>query len=522
MPDIDPIELELVRNFFEAAAEEMGITLQRVAFSANIKERRDFSCALFDAGGNLLAQAAHIPVHLGSMPASVAAVRERLRALGEGDVAIVNDPFAGGTHLPDVTIVSPIHHAGALVGYAANRAHHADVGGISPGSMTLSRHIDEEGFRIEPTLLYRAGVRDEALLGRFLAAVRTPDERLGDLDAQLAANAVGARAVGRMVERHGAAAVERYGRALLDYAQAFMARAVASIPEGEWSFEDVLDDDGAGGGPVRIRATVRVAGERAVVDFGGSDPQVAGCVNCPEAVTRSAVYYCFACLLDAGVPLNGGCFRNIDVITTPGSVVGALPPAAVVAGNTETSQRVVDVVLGALAQALPGRIPAASCGTMSSVALGGAGWTYYETIGGGSGAGPGWDGASAVQCHMTNTLNTPAEAIEMQYPLRVRAFEVYRNGGVGARAGGHGIRRSLEALADCEGTILGDRRVNRPYGLNGGGPGGIGQNLHVADGPPTQLPGKCRVALRPGDRLEIRTPGGGGWGEAGGEKVDRR
>ena len=513
---VDPIQLELMRNLFEAAAEEMGITLQRVAFSANIKERRDFSCALFDATGELLAQAAHIPVHLGSMPASVRAVLDRIGTLDAGDVAIVNDPFAGGTHLPDITIVSPIIHGGKPVGYAANRAHHADVGGVSPGSMTLSRHIDEEGIRIEPALLYRRGVRNEELFGDILKVVRTPDERVGDLDAQLAANHVGATAMLRMIERHGVGTVMQYGHALLDYAQSFMASAIAAIPEGEYRFEDALDDDGAGNGPVPIRAVVRVKGNRASVDLTASSDQVAGCINCPDAVARSAVYYCFACLLDERVPLNGGCFRNIDVITRPGSVVDAVYPAAVVAGNTETSQRIVDVVFGALAQALPGKIPAASCGTMSSVALGGEGWTYYETIGGGSGAGPGFDGASCVQCHMTNTLNTPAETLELQYPLRVRQFQrAAKTGGTGSHRGGDGIIRSIEALDACTGTILADRRRTRPYGLNGGAAGVAGGDAIASDGKSTALPsGKTQFALRKGDVLTIRTPGGGGWGSA--------
>ena len=512
--DVDPIELELMRNLFEAAAEEMGITLRRVAFSANIKERRDFSCAVFDAGGELLAQAAHIPVHLGSMPASVAAVRAAFPALAEGDVAIVNDPFAGGTHLPDVTLVSPVYEAGALVSYAANRAHHADVGGASPGSMTLSRHIDEEGVRIEPSLLYRGGRREEAVLGRILSAVRTPAERLGDLEAQLAANHVGAEALRRMVRRQGADVVARYGRALLDYSAAFMARAIEAIPDGIYGSTDSLEDDGAGTKYIPITARLEVRGDRVVVDLTGSCDQVRGCVNCPAAVTRSAVYYCFACLLDEGVPLNGGCFRNVEVRTRPGSVLDAVYPAAVVAGNTETSQRVVDVVFAALAEALPGRIPAASCGTMSSVALGGEGWTYYETVGGGSGAGPGFDGASAVQCHMTNTLNTPAEAIELQYPLRVRRFErAHGTGGAGRHRGGDGIMRELEALAACEGTLLGDRREGRPHGAERGSPGTAGENVLISkrDGP-TRLRGFDRFTLEPGDVLSIRTPGGGGWG----------
>ncbi|HEY7115432.1 MAG TPA: hydantoinase B/oxoprolinase family protein [Tepidisphaeraceae bacterium] len=514
---VDPIQLELFRNLFEAAAEEMGITLCRAAFSANIKERRDFSCAMFSADGLLLAQAAHIPVHLGSMPASVAAVLRCLPDLREGDAAIVNDPFEGGTHLPDITVVSPIFFESRLVGFAANRAHHADVGGVTPGSMTLSRHIDEEGVRIEPSLLRHGAEWNREVLDRLLKAVRTPDERLGDLEAQLAANHVGAAAMGRMIERNGWALVDHYGRALLDYSRAFMARALAAIPAGEYRFEDAMDDDGAGTAPVPIRAVLRVSpgGDRVQVDLRESADQVNGCINCPAAVTRSAVYYCFACLLDQSVPLNAGAFADIEVLTRPGSLLHAQYPAAVVAGNTETSQRVVDVVLGALAQALPDRIPAASCGTMSSVALGGAGWTYYETIGGGSGAGPGFDGASAVQCHMTNTLNTPAEALELQYPLRVRRFErAADTRGRGAHRGGDGIRREIEALAPCAGTILSDRRSTRPYGLNGGEAGAAGANSirRAAGGRDQVVPGKAHVALEAGDVLCVRTPGGGGWG----------
>jgi N-methylhydantoinase B len=503
-----------MRNLFEAAAQEMGLTLQRVAFSANIKERRDFSCALFNPGGELLAQAAHIPVHLGSMPASVAAVLQRLGSLNEGDVAIVNDPFAGGTHLPDITLVSPIRFDGRLIGYAANRAHHADVGGITPGSMTLSRHIDEEGLRIEPALLYRAGVRNDELWSKLLAAVRTPQERIGDLEAQLAANHVGAAALTRMVQRHGVDDVLRYGAALLDYAQSFMAQLIRAMPQGSWRFEDVMDDDGAGAGPIPIIATLTIEGDRATLDLTESAKQVPGCINCPDAVTSSAVYYCFLCLLGESVPLNGGCFRNIDVITRPGTIVHALYPAAVVAGNTETSQRIVDVVFGALAQALPDRIPAASCGTMSSIALGGEdgeGWTYYETIGGGSGAGPGLPGASAVQCHMTNTLNTPAEAIEMQYPLRVTRFErAAATGGPGQFPGGDGILRELQALAPCTGTILSDRRTTAPWGLAGGASAAPGRNAATG----RALAGKAHFSLEPGDLLSICTPGGGGWGKS--------
>jgi N-methylhydantoinase B len=511
----DPIELELMRNLFEAAAEEMGITLQRVAFSANIKERRDFSCALFNPQGELLAQAAHIPVHLGSMPASVRAVLDRLGPMENEDVAIVNDPFAGGTHLPDITLVQPIFHEGTRIGYAANRAHHADVGGTSPGSMTLSRHIDEEGIRIEPSLLRNRGHTNDELMRRILDAVRTPDERLGDLDAQLAANHIGAVSMKWMVDQRGVESVQQYGAALLEYSQAFMRRAIDAITDGEYRFEDAIDDDGAGTGPIAIRATVTIRSDRAIVDLRNCADQVAGCVNCPEAVARSAVYYCFGCLLDEDVPLNSGAFRDIQILTRPGSVVHALYPGAVVAGNTETSQRIVDVVLGALAQALPNRIPAASCGTMNSIALGSNDWTYYETIGGGCGAGPGWSGTSAIQCHMTNTLNTPAEAIEMQYPLRVRRFERARNtGGTGNSTGGDGIIREIEALQPCEGTILSDRRVTRPYGLSGGHLASAGVNGIVSKNHLRALPGKARFSLQTGEILRIITPGGGGFGKA--------
>ena len=523
MPLVDPIELELTRNLLEAAAEQMGITLQRVAFSANIKERRDFSCALFDANGQLLSQAAHIPVHLGSMPASVAAVRDKLGDLQAGDVAIVNDPFAGGTHLPDITLVTPVYAGGQLCGYAANRAHHSDVGGISPGSMTLSTSIDEEGLRLEPTLLYRGGQLNEAVMSRIVRAVRTPDERRSDLEAQMTANAVGAAALATLVDRRGIEHVRRYGAALLDYAQTFMSDAIHAMPDGTWRFEDRLDDDGAGTLAIAIRVTLTIDKEQATLDFRHCPPQVPGCVNCPRAVTLSAVYYCFSCLLGEGVPLNGGVFRNLTVLTTPGTVCDASYPAAVVAGNTETSQRLVDVIFGALAQAIPNRIPAASCGSMSSVALGGVArggtgedrWTYYETVGGGSGAGPGFAGTSAVQCHMTNTLNTPAESLELQYPLRVLRFERDRgSGGAGEFTGGDGVIREIEFLDSAEGTVLGDRRSTRPYGLAGGSAGDSGENWVIDPGRQNfPLPGKARFTVSAGQRLRILTPGGGGWGE---------
>ena len=525
-PTFDAVSLELTRQRLEAAAEEMGIVLQRTALSANIKERRDFSCALFDASGRLVAQAAHVPVHLGSMPASVAAVLERLGPLEDGQTAIVNDPYAGGTHLPDITLVSAVFVKGERVGYAANRAHHADVGGSTPGSMTLSTHIDEEGVRIPPTLL------DETALENLLSQVRTPAERRGDLRAQELANAAGAAALSRVVETDGVEGLA----ALIDYAERMTRETIRTIPAGVYTAADRMDDDGTpNGSPVTIRLTLTIAEEAAAqsrdregasaphrgsgalpdgrgsdvsssgplltADFSASDATAAGCVNCPASVTASAVYYCLGCLLPDGVPLNSGCFAPVAVVTKPGTIVHAAHPAAVVAGNTETSQRVVDVVFAALRQALPSRIPAESCGTMSSLALGTADWTYYETVGGGSGAGPTWDGESAVQCHMTNTLNTPAEALEMQYPLRVTRFARRDgSGGAGTHKGGDGILRELEVLADCDATLLGDRRLFPP------GNGRVGVNtLNGRD-----VGGKVVLHLKRGDVLRTETPGGAG------------
>jgi N-methylhydantoinase B len=533
----DPILLQLTRSLLEAAAEDMGTTLQRVSFSANIKERRDFSCAIFDAAGRLLAQAAHIPVHLGAMPASVRAVLSDLPPLSDGDVAVVNDPYAGGSHLPDVTLVSPIYFSGLRIGYSASRAHHADVGGITPGSMALARHIDDEGHRMPPSILYTAAGANPLVMDPFLKAVRNPAERLGDLDAQLAANTIGVRAVQRLAKQFGASHLEEYSMSLLDYSAAFMRRAISTIPPGIYRFEDVMDGDGFDAVDIPIRLKLTVESDRVVVDLTQTADAVPGPINCPRAVACSAAYYCFACLMDSAAPLNEGCFSAIDVITRPGSLVDARYPSAVVAGNTETSQRIVDVIFGALAQALPNKIPAASSGTMSAFALGAAGsaaplrsafciqtsafpptWTYIETIPGGSGGGPQRAGTHAVHTHMTNTLNTPAEALEMQYPLRVRRFERSRgSGGAGQQSGGDGVIREIEILGDVEGTILSERRTRCPWGLAGGSAGAAGANTFIsADGVERPLGGKAHFVAGPGCRIRIVTPGGGGWGSAKG------
>jgi N-methylhydantoinase B len=513
----DPILLQLTRSLLEAGAEDMGTTLQRVSFSANIKERRDFSCAIFDASGRLLAQAAHIPVHLGAMPASVRAVLHDLPPMDEGDVAVVNDPYAGGSHLPDVTLVSPIYFGGVRIGYSASRAHHADVGGITPGSMALARHIDDEGHRMPPSILYTEAGANPLVMDPFLKAVRNPAERLGDLDAQLAANTIGVRAVQRLAKQFGAEHLEQYSRALLDYSAAFMSRAIAAIPPGVYRFEDVMDGDGFDAVDIPIRLKLTVESNRVIVDLSETADAVAGPINCPRAVACSAAYYCFSCLMDSAAPLNEGCFSAIDVITRPGSLVDARYPSAVVAGNTETSQRIVDVIFGALAQALPNKIPAASSGTMSAFALGSRNdpvWTYIETIPGGSGGGPSRSGTHAVHTHMTNTLNTPAEALEMQYPLRVRRFERARNsGGAGQHPGGDGVIREIEILGEVEGTILSERRTKQPWALAGGSAGAAGANTFISpDGTEASLGGKAHFVAGPGCRIRIVTPGGGGWG----------
>ncbi len=515
----DPVRLEIFKHLFAAVAEEMGVILRRASYSPNIKERRDFSCALFDAQGRMVAQAAHIPVHLGSMPLSVAqAIREHTFA--PGDVVILNDPFRGGTHLPDITVITPVFAEGELVAFVANRAHHADVGGLMPGSMAVAREIYQEGFIIPPVKLVERGRLNRAVLDVFLANVRTPEEREGDLRAQLAANRRGAARVEELVARYGAEQVRAFMAALLEYTAAATRRLLVDVPDGTYTFTDVLDDDGVGQEPVPITVTVTVAGDTATVDFTGSAPQQRGNVNAVYAITLSAVYYVFRCLIGLDVPNNEGCLEPIRVIAPEGSVVNAMPPAAVAGGNVETAQRIVDVLLGALAQACPERVPAASQGTMNNVTIGGLDprsgrpFAYYETIGGGMGARPTGPGPSARHSHMTNTLNTPVEALEYAYPLRVVRYEVRRgSGGAGRHRGGDGIRRDIEVLCEARVSLLTERRRYPPYGLAGGRPGLPGENVLIRDGQEQPLPGKGTVTLRPGDVLSVRTPGGGGYGE---------
>jgi len=528
---IDPARLAVFESLATSIAEEMGATLRHAALSPNIKERADYSCAVFDAEGQLLAQAAHIPVHLGAMPASVSAVAG-LAPWAPGDIAILNDPFLGGTHLPDVTMVSPVFRTSGrrrrLVGFVASRAHQADIGGMAPGSMPVAQELVQEGFIIPPVRLYRAGALVPETLTLFLRNVRTPEERQGDVDAQVAAQRVGERRLAALADRFGAGGSGRTGfqaaaTALLDSGERAALAGMATIPAGTYRFEDFLDDDGTSDEPVPIRLRLTTSARGWELDFTGSAGQRPASINAVAAVTRSASYYVLRCLLPLGAPTNAGLFRPLRFILPERSVVNAAPPVAVAAGNVETSQRIVDVVWGAIMQALPGRIPAASAGTMNNLAAGGtdprtgSAWAYYETSGGGLGGGPDGPGLSAVQSHMTNTLNTPAEALELAYPMRVLENSVRRrSGGRGRHRGGDGLVRRTEFLAASTVTLITDRRRLGPWGAAGGEAGKPGRNrLERATGTRRTLPGKTTIRVGAGDVIRVETPGGGGWGVAG-------
>jgi N-methylhydantoinase B/oxoprolinase/acetone carboxylase alpha subunit len=537
---INPIDFEVFKNLFLSVAEEMGVTLRRTGFSPNIKERLDYSCAVYDANGETIAQGDHMPVHLGAMPLSVRAAVDA-GPMEPGDVVMLNDPFRGGTHLPDITMVSPVfvdrppagphrrslgpRHSKTRASrpdfYVANRAHHSDVGGMTPGSMPVAREIYQEGLVIPPVRLVRRGRVVGDVLALVLANVRTPEEREGDLTAQIAANRVAATRLQDIVARYGRARSLAYGAALQAYTARVMRAAIRAIPDGRYAFEDALNDDGFSDTPVTIRVRIAIDGDRATIDFTGSDSQVDGSVNANFAVTLSACLYAFRCLVDEDVLYNAGIGRALDVIAPEGTIVNALRPAAVAGGNVETSQRITDVVLGALGFAVPERMPAASQGTMNNVTLGGVDpatgrrFAYYETIGGGMGGRRGLAGLSGVHTHMSNTRNTPVEAIEHDLPLRIRQYGLRAgSGGKGAAAGGDGIVREYEALAAMSVTILSDRRRRAPYGAQGGSPGARGRNVLIRDGVEQVLPGKTEIRLRPGDRIRIETPGGGGYGKA--------
>jgi N-methylhydantoinase B len=558
----DPVELEVFKNLFHSIAEEMGAALRRTAFSPNIKERRDYSCAVFDGTGESIAMGDHMPVHLGSMPMSVKAAIAQCE-MEPGDVVMLNDPFRGGTHLPDITLVAPVYVATRRRDpapslpkgrsrrttpdfYVASRAHHADVGGAYPGSMGLCREIYQEGFRIPPVKIMRAGVFEGDILALLLSNVRTPEEREGDLGAQIAACHTGAERLQEVCARYGIDRAQRAARELLEYSEELMHAFLGQVPPGSYRAEDFLDNDGISDKPVKIAVTVNVWGrvsDRAgtgpsgsaqgrlrpvstqpvvTVDFTGSDPQVEGSVNAVEAIAYSACFYVFRCLLAEDVPATAGLMRPIRVMAPEGTIVNARPPAAVAGGNVETSQRIVDVLLRALAQAIPDSIPAAASGTMNNLTIGGLDphtgkpFAYYETIAGGMGARPTKAGVSGVHTHMTNSLNTPAEALEYAYPLRVRRYSFRANsGGAGMHCGGDGIVREIEVLTDCEVTLLADRRTRGPWGLAGGEAGSPGKASVVRiDGSVEEMPGKFSTRLKKGERIRIESPGGGGWGRA--------
>lgn len=530
---VDPIELSIFQNAVHSIAEEMGATLRRTALSPNIKERRDYSCAIFDGNARVIAMGDHMPVHLGSMPMSVETAVAQL-ALEPGDIAVLNDPYAGGTHLPDITMVLPVflEDASRPAFYIANRAHHADVGGMFPGSMGPAREIFQEGLRIPPVRLVRAGKIDEEMQALILLNVRTPQERRGDLDSQIGACRVGELRIRELALRYGFARAQDLIDGLLDYSERLVRAEVKKLPAGQFAAEDWLDDDGVRDEPVRIAALLTVDPEAGTVevDFSGSSAQVEGSVNAVRAITLSACFYVLRCLLPEDAPATAGILRPLTLKTPAGSVVDARPPAPVAGGNVETSQRIVDVLLRALAQAMPERVPAASAGTMSNLTIGGVDsrsaqgdcvahggqpFTYYETTAGGMGARRGLDGISGVQTHMTNSLNTPVEALEYAYPFRVRRYG-YRadSGGEGKYRGGDGLVREIEMLTPTQLTLLADRRRFAPYGLQGGLPGKTGKAIVMQREEVQELRGKCSMALEAGDVLRLETPGGGGWGEA--------
>ena len=551
MKRFDPTTLEIYRALYTSVAEEMGIALRRTAFSPNIKERRDYSCAVFDANGRVIAQGDHMPVHLGSMPMAVAAALRAIQ-LEPGDVVALNDPFAGGTHLPDVTLVAPVCSEQWAVGsrnlrsreagsrktplrneklptahrplhtlfYVANRAHHADIGGGTPGSMGLATDIYGEGVTIPPIRLVRNGELVEDVMRLILANVRSNDERRGDFQAQIGSLNTGAVRLLEIVERRGAAEAADYASHLIDYSARMMRKAISAIPDGDYEAMDVLDDDGVNARDINLNVRITIKKTRARIDFTGSSPQVAGPINAVEAITVSAVSYVFRCLLGADVPASAGLMEPIDVIAPSGTVVNARHPAAVAGGNVETSQRIVDVLFKALSQAMPERVPAASQGTMNNLTIGGIDprtqreFSYYETVAGGMGARPSHDGISAVHTHMTNSLNTPAEALEYAYPLRVQTYKVRKgSGGKGTHSGGDGVVREIETLAPARMSLLSDRRANQPYGLAGGKAGMAGSQAIIRKGNAEPIASKGTWELEAGDRVRVETPGGGGWGK---------
>jgi N-methylhydantoinase B len=508
---LDPVTLSVLASALAGVAEEMGAVLIRGAYSSNIKERRDCSTAIFDERGRMVAQAEHIPVHLGAMPEAVAAVMRRDPR--PGDVFAINDPYSGGTHLPDITLVSPISYEDDILGFAVTRAHHSDVGGMRPGSMPSdSREVYQEGIIIPPVRLVRGGEYVQDVLDLLLANVRTPAIRRGDLRAQIAANNIAEERIAELIERRDKETVLAAFGEVISYAEKRAREAVRELPDGEYSAEDVMEGDGIVDEDIQIKATVTVEEGSMSIDFSGTAEAVRGNVNCPLPVTRSACYFALRVLLPKDILANAGTYAPLEIKAPEGSLVNARSPSAVVAGNVETSNRIADAVLAAFASFAPEEVPAQGQGTMNNTIIGGPGWTYYETIGGGQGASSKGPGPSGVHVGMSNTLNTPIEAFELEYPMRVERYELlYESGGAGENRGGDGVVRSVKVLKPASLSLLTDRRRHPPRGANGGEAGAVGENL-LND---KDLPPKVSRELEEGDVLAVRTPGGGGYGRSG-------
>lgn len=515
---IEIYELEIFNNALATIAEEMGSAIINSAFSPNIKERKDISCAIFNRTGDMIAQAAHIPVHLGSMSFSVEAVLDE--DICEGDIFILNNPFDGGTHLPDITCITPLLYKGKSEFFLVSRAHHADVGSNTPGSMPLSSTIHEEGLIISSSRLYHRGVQDKKLMQKILSATRDPEEREGDLNAQIACLNLGKSRLLELISKYGGInTIKEASSKLLAYSANIIKAVIRDIPDGTYTFEDSLDDDGQGNRDIYLRVKVTIEEDNAIIDFHGSSQKVKGCLNVPYSVTVSAVLYVFQCLAPEHIPLNSGPLRVIKIKVDENSILNAKYPSAVVGGNVETSQRIVDVVFGALSKAMPDMIPAASCGTMNNIAFGGIipesnmEFAYYETIAGGMGGRKGINGVSAVQTHMTNTLNTPVESLEKDLPLLINSYSIREgSGGEGKYRGGDGVVREIKFLTDVSISLITERRLSSPYGINGGRAGKPGRNILVVNNRKVELPPKKTFNVKKGDTIRIETPGGGGWG----------
>ncbi|MEM2894135.1 MAG: hydantoinase B/oxoprolinase family protein [Candidatus Bathyarchaeia archaeon] len=522
--EIDPITVEVIKGALIYAAEEMGIVLRNSSYSPNIKERMDFSCTIFDGKRRLAAQAEHIPVHLGSMQLAVQKGLERFRGnLEDGDMIILNDPYISGTHLPDITLICPIFYKDEIVAYSANKAHHSDVGGKAPGSMAGdSSEIYQEGVIIPPVKFIKKNVVDEEISSIILSNIRTPEIRIGDLRAQMAANILGKRRVLEIIEKYGVETFREVVEEIMNYSERRMKREIGKMPRGSWEAEDYLENTGVSNDKVKIRVKLTVKKSQLIIDYTGTDKQVNGPVNAVLGVTLSGVYYVLRCMTDPDIPMNDGCYRPVKVLVPEGTLMNPIPPAPVAGGNVETSQRNVDVLLKAFAQALPERVCAACQGTMNNVAVGGINpengkpWTFYETIAGGYGGRKGLDGIDAIHSHMTNTMNTPIEAIETTYPIRFLKYELREDsGGPGKWRGGVGLERSWMLLAPSATlSILAERTEIPPWGLCNGKPGATGEFYIIKQNDEKiKLSSKCTVKIEKGDMFVVRTPGGGGYGD---------